>query len=132
MDHPGNATHGKGASVVETPLEPTREGKMAEEHTLDPMLAEVSVDGWATIKSRKNNNKKQRPQARGPVAGSNRIENQLAPYKGKEIAVSVDGRNTRPSNGSSTSMHTKSSVQANTNRPSGSGGEPPTALPTPC
>jgi hypothetical protein len=49
------------------------------------MLAEVSVDGWETIKSRKNNNKKQRPQARGPVIGSNRVENQLASYKGKEL-----------------------------------------------
>lgn len=46
--------------------------------------------------------------------------------------MSVDGRNTRASNGSSMSMHTKSSVQANTSRPSGSGGEPPTTLPTPC
>jgi hypothetical protein len=96
------------------------------------MLAEVSVDGWGTVKSRKNNNKKQRPQARGPVVGSNRVENQLASHKGKEIAVAVDGRNTRPCNGSSMSMHTKSSVQATTNEPSGSGGEPPTALPTSC
>jgi hypothetical protein len=132
MDHAGNATRGKEASVMETPLEPPRKGKMVEEHTLDPMLAEVSVDGWGTVKSRKNNNKKQRPQARGPVVGSNRVENQLASHKGKEIAVSVDGRNTRPCNGSSMSMHTKSSVQATTNGPSGSGGEPPTAIPTPC
>jgi hypothetical protein len=85
MDHVGNATRGKEASVMETPLEPTREGKMVEEHTLNPMLAEVSVDGWETIKSRKNNNKKQRPQARGPVIGSNRVENQLPSYKGKEL-----------------------------------------------
>eukprot|EP00258_Populus_trichocarpa_P025573 XP_024441592.1 uncharacterized protein LOC112324175 [Populus trichocarpa] len=87
MDHVGNATRGKEASVMETPLEPTREGKMVEEHTLNPMLAEVSVDGWETIKSRKNNNKKQRPQARGPVIGSNRVENQLASYKGKELGL---------------------------------------------
>jgi hypothetical protein len=116
---------------VDVPTDSQLSENAQEKQQCDQAPAAAVSEGWETVRRKKHGNKQHSPSPKVLPAVNGRSSTQTVSSKGKETAATVDVYANRMQHKVASDMTSRSLVQRNSNKPSGSGGEPPT-LPQSC
>ncbi|KAJ6874038.1 hypothetical protein NC651_032771 [Populus alba x Populus x berolinensis] len=113
------------STLIDVPTDPQLFDNAKEKQQCDHAPVAVISDGWETVRRKRHGNKQHSPSTKVMPAVNSHSTTQTTSIKGKKIATTNDVYVNRMQRKVASGMLTRSFVQRNSNKSSGSGGESP-------